>query len=240
MYGLCYLDYSENIININPDNIEIDQIPIIKLIRCFVENIGIKEGIKLTKIGNLSPQIVKDLYSKRILKDYAIENGITKLSKETDWDVLVLVHIVCELCGLIKKRNNILTLTKKALDIVNSIDLFPLILITFCKKFKWSFFDGFKNEDIGQFGYNYSIYLLSKYGNEKRNVDFYAKKYFTAFPDLMTEEIMGNYEYGSYYCYSVRTFEHFLEYFGFVELTKESFEITNIQKTKLFDLYIKL
>ena len=148
---------------INPNNNDISDIPLIKQIRFFISQIDHSNGIKLTKAGNLPPIIVKELYQQEILKDYFIDRGITKLSKETDCNVIVLTRVLCELSGLIKKRNGVLTVTKKAADIVGSNKLLPLIFSTFTEKFSWCFFDGYQNDYIGQLGWDYSLMLISQY-----------------------------------------------------------------------------
>ena len=120
---------------INPNDNDISEIPLIKQIRFFINQVDRLNGIKLTKADNLPPLIVKELYQQEILKDYFIERGITKLSKETDCKVIVLTRILCEMSGLIKKRNGILTVTKKVSSIVNTNQLLPLIFSTFTDKF---------------------------------------------------------------------------------------------------------
>ena len=90
---------------INPNDNDISDIPLIKQIRFFINQVDCSKGIKLTKAGNLPPLIVKELYLQGILKDYPIEHGITKLTKETDCNAIVLTRILSELSGLIKTLN---------------------------------------------------------------------------------------------------------------------------------------
>jgi len=138
---------------INPNDNDISEIPLIKQIRFFISQVERSNGVKLTNAGYLPPTIVKELYHQKIIKDYLIEHGIAKLTKETDCNIIVLTRILSELSGLIKKRNGIITDTKKASSIVDSNKLLPLIFSTFTDKFSWAFFDGYQNESIGQFGW---------------------------------------------------------------------------------------
>jgi hypothetical protein len=142
------------------------------------------------------------------------------------------------LSGLIKKRNGILTVTKKASGIVDSNKLLPLIFSTFTEKFSWAFFDGYQNESIGQFGWWYSLFLISEYGNITRNSKYYAEKYFEAYPHLLTEKSFDGSINANYSCYSVRTFERFLEYFGFTQSTENKLPDCFVKKTDLFDKFI--
>jgi hypothetical protein len=223
---------------INPNDNDISDIPLIKQIRFFINQVDHSNGIKLTKAGNLLPLIVKELYQQEILKDYAIDHGITKLSKETDCNVIVLTRILCEMSGLIKKRNGILTVTKKASDIIASNKLLPLIFSTFTDKFSWAFFDGYQNGDIGQFGWWYSLALISQDGDISRNSKYYAEKYFEAYPHLLTLKSYDGSIHANYSCYSVRTFDRFLEYFGFTETTEKTMLDSFVKKTDLFDKFI--
>ena len=152
---------------------------------------------------------------------YPIEHGISKLTKETDCNAIVLTRILCEMSGLIKKRNGILTVTKKVSSIMNTNQLLPLIFSTFTDKFSWAFFDGYPNDDIGQFGWWYSFALISQYGDISRNSEYYAEKYFQAYPHLLTLKSYDGSIHANYSCYSIRTFDRFLEYFGFTETTEK-------------------
>ena len=223
---------------INPNDNDISDIPLIKQIRFFINQVECSNGIKLTKAGNLPPLIVKELYMQGILKDYPIEHGITKLTKETDCNAIVLTRILCEMSGLIKKRNGILTVTKKASDIVDSNKLLPLIFSTFTDRFSWAFFDGYQNGDIGQFGWWYSLALISQHGDIPRNSKYYAEKYFQTYPHLLTLKSYDGAIHANYSCYSIRTFDRFLEYFGFTETTEKKMLDTFVKKTDLFDKFL--
>ena len=223
---------------INPNDNDISDIPLIKQIRFFINQVECSNGIKLTKAGNLPPLIVKELYLQGILKDYPIEHGITKLTKETDCNAIVLTRILCEMSGLIKKRNGILTVTKKASDIVDSNKLLPLIFSTFTDRFSWAFFDGYQNGDIGQFGWWYSLALISQHGDIPRNSKYYAEKYFQTYPHLLTLKSYDGAIHANYSCYSIRTFDRFLEYFGFTETTEKKMLDSFVKKTDLFDKFL--
>jgi hypothetical protein len=84
MQGLLYGQWGENLITINPQKFDGNDIPIIKQIKYFLNIVKTNHEIKLTKVGNMPPAIVKDIYSQRFITDSMIEIGITKLTKETD------------------------------------------------------------------------------------------------------------------------------------------------------------
>ena len=115
MYDLLYTPLDNKIIHINPNNFDGNDIPIIVQIKYFISIINESKEIKLTKAGNLPPTIVKDIYNKKFIIDKFIELGITKLSKETDVENIVMMRIICTLAGLIRKQRNKIILCKNTL-----------------------------------------------------------------------------------------------------------------------------
>lgn len=218
-----------------------NRVPILNQIKYFLQLIKEPGEIKLTKKGYLPTKIVADIYSQGFLKDYAIENGISKLYKETDANTIHLTRLLSELTGLAKKRNGKLSVTQKSQKYLNdNHELLRLILLTFATKFNWAYFDGYGENGIGQVGWGFTIILLANYGHEKHQDSFYAEKYFQAFPHLMmtAHQAYCTPKGRSFNCYSLRTFERFLEYFNLVLIERErkGFDSkTHISKTDLLD-----
>lgn len=222
-----------------------EKIPILNQVRYLIDLIKKNEEIKLTNKGFLPTKIVSDLYSQGFLKDELIEKGISKLYKETDSITINLTRILIELSGLAKKRTGKISLTKSSKKILEDNEkLLRQIFLTFTNKFNWAYYDGYGENQIGQLGYGFTLILLSKYGQIKRQDSFYAEKYFKAYPKLLDslEPTYGTLERYSGMCYSIRTFERFLVYFGLIRIDEEKkgFDsIKYISKTKLFDRLIK-
>jgi hypothetical protein len=221
------------------------KIPILNQIKYLTDFIDKNGDIKLTNKGFLPTKIVSDLYSQGFLKDEHIEKGISKLYKETDSMTINLTRILVELAGLIKKRNGKLSLTKSSQKILgNNEELLRQIFLTFTNKFNWAYYDGYGENQIGQLGYGFSLILLSKYGQEKRLDSFYAERYFKAYPQLLDsiEPNYGTLERYSTNCYSVRTFDRFLDYFGLINIEEERKGLDSIRyisKTDIYDRLIK-
>jgi len=222
------------------------KIPILNQIKYLTDVISKNGEVKLTSKGFLPTKIVSDLYQQGFLKDKDIESGISKLYKETDSKTVNLTRILIELGGLAKKRNGKLSLTKTSKNILgDNHELLRLILLTFAAKFNWAYYDGYGENQIGQLGNGFSMILLSKYGHENRLNSFYAEKYFKAFP-LLLDTVAPNYgtlERYSTDCYSLLTFERFLDYFGLVNIDRQGKGLdskTYITKTDLFDRLIKI
>jgi hypothetical protein len=220
-------------------------VPIFNQIKYLTDLLDKTGEIKLTNKGFLPTKIVSDLYSQGFLKDKYIEKGISKLYKETDSMSINLTRIIIELSGFVKKKNGKLSLTKTSQKILgDNEELLRQILLTYTSKFNWAYFDGYGENLIGQLGYGFSLILLSKYGQERRLDSFYSERYFIAYPRLLDTVIpnYGTLEKYSTNCYSLRTFDRFLYYFGLInkeEQVNGYDTITFITKTDLFDRLIK-
>lgn len=200
-------------------------IPILNQIKYLAEIISRTGEVKLTKLGFLPTKVVTELYDQGFMKEYQFELGISKLYKEMDSTGVHVARVLLEISGLAKKRNNKLSLTKKGEKIFgDDAQLCQLILKTYGEKFNWAHLDGYGENGIGQMGFGFSLILIHKYGHKKRTDKFYNEKYFDAFPMLLEtiavptyftkEEYAGN-------CYSLRTFNRFLSFFGGVVIEQE-------------------
>lgn len=176
------------------------------------------DKIKLTQKGNLPPTIIKNIYAKRYLPDRWIDNGITKLRTETDWIAIHNTVIVLKMAGLIGKKYNYLFLTKKCESLLNNDDypeIFYEFLKTFTSKFNWAYNDRYEDENLGRIGFLYSLDLLSKYGKEKKDIEYYTDLYFSTFPAFIEynddkRSILES-------VYRTRFIERFALWFGFAE-----------------------
>jgi len=228
--------------NINDETL--DKVSLFRVVEDFIRIIDREKFIKLTPLGALPKKVMVELYDKKFIYDELIESGITKLWKEQDCIAILSTKIVTEIAGITKKANGRMTLTKKGttfLKLENRQAFFELFISTFADKFNWGFNDGYPEKPIGQIGWTFTIYLLEKYGQEFKNESFYAEKYLKAIPDFLKEFENDGFrtpkkQYLS--CYSVRTFERFLEWFGIVEVdrkdtTKWTSDL-NIKATNIF------
>jgi len=221
-------------------------IPILNQVKYIMNLIAESGEIKLTKLGFLPTKVVADIYQQGFLNDDDIESGISKLYKETDSNTLHLSKILIEIAGLAKKRLGKFSLTKKGEKILSDDQkLLEAIIDAFTLKFNWGYFDGYEAPEIGRLGFGFTLVLLAKYGHEKQPDSFYAKKYFNAYPALLDsfEPGYSTVEEYSTRCYSIRTFERFIDYFGLIEIERVGngyFKDIYITKTDLFDKLIKV
>lgn|SRR5699024_1960468 len=220
-------------LNTLPDK-ELKQCPLLMQVRFLINIMKEKNTLQLTKTGALKTKLVKDVYALGYLKSEWIEDGRKKLYKESDAPTISITRILLELSSLTKKRHGKLSLTRKGEILANDNNaiLKELISVMF-RKFNWGYFDGFKSDNIGAVNPAFSLYLLKKYGGENRNTDFYADRYFKAFPMLFMDDK------NPYRCYAVRTFERYFRYLGLLKLQKR--KASNpyiIQKTPFLDTLI--
>jgi hypothetical protein len=208
-----------------------NEIPILKLIKSLINHIDPEKGVKLTPAGYLPVKIVKDIYNEKIIGDKAIENGISKLSKEIDSESIHLARIVGTLAGCFRKSNTKFYITKRAKSFDTNKDNLKRVFNVFGEKFNLGYLDGYEDNQIAQIGFRYSLYLLLKFGSEKRELNFYAKKYFKAFPGI------GNENERNLWCYNLRTFDRYFNYFGIIEL-EGNWKNETVKNTMLMNKYI--
>ena len=99
------------------------------------------------------------------------------------------------------------------------MELFKEFFNGYTDKFLWAFNDAYEEQHVGQLGWAFSMLMLHKFGEEFRQVNFYAEKYLDAFPSFL--DAFANYgrdQDDFRWCYGVRTFDRFLLWFGLVEL----------------------
>ncbi len=223
-----------------------NNIPILNQIKYLLQLIDKKGELKLTTKGYLPTKVVSEIYNQKFIKDEMIESGISKLYKETDSMSINLTRILSELSGTVKKRNKKLSLTKKGkAELNNNHKLLKSIFKAFGTKFNWAYYDGYGDNQIGQLGFGFSLILISKYGSEKKPDYFYSNKYLSAFPMLIEQVEPSQFETNEKHaseCYSLRTFDRFLNYFGLIKIESENKWDSEkfIMKTELYDKLIKV
>jgi hypothetical protein len=206
------------------ENSTLDEIPLFRMTEEFLKIISREESIKLTPLGALPRKVLLELYSHKFITEDIIEAGFSKLSSEQNSVAITTVHLNMLLPGVVKKANGRLSLTKKGAQLLEPeqrFNLFTETLSTYTERFNWSSNDGYPQSPVGQLGWGFTVYLLEKFGQSEHAIEFYAEKYLKAFPKLL--EFFPARPYGTpegdfVNCYSVRTFERFLEWFGFVKV----------------------
>ncbi len=227
VHDLYYDTFSANSslqFNKGIDDSVLDQVPFFRLTETLIHLIKKEEKLKVTLTGALPRKTLEELYSHKFIPDEFIDSGISKLIRENKCISIGSASIVVQNSGLVKKVAGKLSLTKLGSRLCkpeNRLELFYCIFLTFTQKFNWAHNDLHAEDAVAQLGWAYSIYLLLKYGDQERNIDFYAEKYLIAFPDFITS-FPVTYHYNPkemfLHCYGVRTLDRFFEWFGFVTI----------------------
>lgn len=221
------------------------KIPFFRICEDFLQLLIVEtKPLKLTLKGNLPRKFCKELYSKGHFYDEGIEQGIYKTYDE---ERLIEINSANHILQLIRatrhnKNDNKLYLTTEGKELMNNREkFFKKVFIDFSIQYNWAYHDLYDEFPIGQLGFCYSIFLLKKFGNEKRTKEFYAEKYLRAFPKVLTEISERPYstiKESAINCYTLRSFDRFLEWFGLVsvEKGKKFFSRTDtVWKSEIFD-----
>ncbi|MCK5847723.1 MAG: hypothetical protein KAH01_00830 [Caldisericia bacterium] len=215
------------------------QVPILNQVIYLCNIIFSNNELNLTKKGSLQKAVVLDIYNQGILKDKYIESGLVSLQKEKDAfsikftkDLLLMTHIA-------KKRYNKISLTKKGVHLLkNKGELLKTLFKAIGYYVNWDEYDRYGKNNISSYGYGFSIILLNRFGTKKHKCSFYANKYISAFP--FVEKSFFSQDYGNkkqdiQNCYTLRTFDHFTNYFGITETFQKDVDSEKyVTKTPLF------
>lgn len=224
-----------------------EQIPIFRQAKYLLNEIVANNGLKLTVKGNLPLKIVAQMHLLAEGKPSLFNSTM----KEYESYAVSVTRELLTMAGLIKKLHNKLELTKQGKKVVNDHnEVFAALFTNFALQYDWSSNDGYGLPDIATDAWKYSFVLVGKYGNTERESNFYAEKYFKAFPYLLKLKGWSEYHdktYGSVekYCsqaYTLRTFNRFMWHFGLVTIEGDSLPQApdKIKKTALFDKFVKI
>lgn len=227
------------------DDSTLERIPFFRLTEEFLRIIQREKRITLTGLGALPRKVLLELYARKFITEEFIEAGIATLRREQNSIVMFSLHFNTQLTHLIKKTRGRLTLTKEGTRLLkteNRRQLFSVVFATITLRFYWSSNDRCSVFPVGQYGWAYSIYLLTKFGDKERTLQFYADKYLQAFPKTVDHFPPNSYstpQKDFMVCYSARVFARFLEWFGFAIVEKPKGFIRNftemVTRTDLLD-----
>jgi hypothetical protein len=202
---------------------ELDQVPILNQAVFFLRKIQEVGELKATQKGNLPKLFVIDLYEHFYSKDkYA-----RKPNKEDDLPQVTRLKHLLDISGLIKKRNNKFSLTKKASSILEEnkrLELFELIFINFANKWNWAFMDGYPELYFIQQSVAFNFLLIHKKCNGWTLDKDLGQLFIKAFPAIIREVPDSSYstpEKQVINCFAVRFLNRFCLPLGIVNLKEE-------------------
>lgn len=145
-------------------------------------------GIKLTARGNLPRKLVKAGHGR--LRELGVrEAEIHTANTERDVRELHNVRVVADLAGLLRKSRGYLYLTRRAEKLLDGDrpGLYGRLLETWCTRFNWAYGDGFGDLRTIQMSFGFTLYLLHRYGADRRPSAFYEDAFLRAFPMVLEE-----------------------------------------------------
>ena len=229
MTGLIYFpfDPSRSCMRMNED---VDEEKLkgsyfVKDIRLYLERIRSLQPMKLTVKGNLQRKFCRDLISDGTCSEGSGNFDKWPLMREDDSHYILVMDNFTRMIGLTKKRNNRLSLTRKGEKMVNASlrEFYLFIIEEYCKKLNWGCVDFYPDAEIVQKSFPFSLFLIQKYGNEKRKPLFYSGKIIKAFPRSLDEfdERLETRERSLLSCYSLRVFKRFMKRFDLIEIMEK-------------------
>jgi hypothetical protein len=208
-------------------NQTLDLIPYFRVIEEFIRIVKREQPVRLTALGFLPGKIIRELYDLRFIPEWYIDVRHAKVLREHDSAVITSAHNIAKASGLVKNVKNKLFLTTKGEKLLHPDArnlLFREALVTFTQKWAWSNLDGYEEAYGIQRLWGFSIHLLFQFGDSQKKILFYSQKFLVAFPLIIQQfphrefsKPIDDFER----CYSVRTFERFLDWWGLMKTEEE-------------------
>ena len=198
--------------------------PIAALFSLLAEAIG-EQGMKATATGNLPRSFCRAaalrFWGEKAYRENTRFGGI---NKETDFFDMHVTRLAATLAGLVRKHQGRFILTKeckKLLDVPGMAGIYPRLLRAYVSRFNWAYRDRHQEVRFVQHSFLFTLYLLTKYGDDWRPHVFYEDSFLRAFPKVLTQvepEPAFAPEYVVRTCYTWRTLLNFAAFFGLAEV----------------------
>ncbi|SEL40711.1 hypothetical protein [Parapedobacter koreensis] len=220
-------------------------VPMLGLSDMLLGEIRKAGNLKLTAKGNLPVSVCTSLVQRGLIR-WKYMDHVKKYTEDNVPYIWPLKdHLLVE--GLVKKRDNKLSLTKNGEQYLTKPDSERLlhILTFFTLRFDWR--NLYRLEDggtCGNLGWAYSLYLLLKNGHKRLNTEFYFEKWMAAFEKERWEDVADPIYPAQIdwlrYTYNTRFFECFAVWFGLVKLHEirvsgQIFNELEVEKSELMD-----
>ena len=150
---------------------QIEQIPVMRQALHLMNVLSEKE-LKLTSQGYIPPKTVAELYE---IGSHSWNSDWYKQKSEPKTEEVQVLRVVLKECGLIKTRVGKLSLTAKGKQLlVDHNELMRTIILFLFRDYNTGWLDSYEDNEVGNLGRLYSLWLLHHYGADWRNTGFYA------------------------------------------------------------------
>ncbi len=223
----------------NIDVAFVSGLPLVRAAGIILDHIDPDKGLKLTTTGKLPRKVVTEIHSEGIFKPEYERLRPPKVLNEDDFLPAGMGHILLRLAGFIRISMNKMILTRKGKAAKQDpVELFSGLYRAFAFKYNKGWFDLYDSKEIGNVGLSFVIYLLFKYGDRMRPADFYAEKYFRAFP--MVRNLTARFPNPNESCFEVRVLSRGLYLIGLIDRmeikSKRIGKDYHYSKSKAFDI----
>ena len=247
MHGLLYFPFDEKksplSLNTEVESKLISKSSFYNHIIKYLEHLRENQPLKLTQKGNLPRKFCRELFDMGLIEGEMIISR-NQITREHDSLYIHAINVFTRLAGLTKKINWKISLTKKSVHFTDNkvpCEIYNYLFKKYVTKFNWGYSDGYPQSWIIQGSFGFTIFLVQKYGNDARNIEFYSDKFLRAFPSAI-QDYHGNIVFSAeekfQNCYYLRVFKRFLKRFGLVNLVCTGdllLRKTTITKTELID-----
>lgn len=226
------------------------QAPILSLFNLLVEAIG-DDGLRATATGNLPRKFCRESAQSFLgEKEYQRWSRFGELRSEPEFREMHVTRLVAELAGLIRKYKGKFILSKECRKLLvgqGQSAIYPRLFQAFIQKYNWGFQDHFEEIPFIQQSFLFSLYLLSRYGQDWQANIFYEDCFLRAFPSLLPQiQPLGSYfspEQVVRLSYSARCLERFAQFMGLVEMERPEndrySEEFKVRKLPLLDEFVQ-
>jgi hypothetical protein len=165
---------------------KLKEVPLLKHSLYLLNRLKDEGEIKATQTGNLPRAFVREMYHEFFSNDrYA------RLPSTED-DILSIVRVrhVLDLAGLIKKKSNKFSLTKKGEGLLQEnklLELYNEIFLVFMNEWNWAHGDRYSELGLVQRSAVFNIFLIHKECQDWIHNEELGKSYLEAFPALVNE-----------------------------------------------------
>jgi hypothetical protein len=227
MYRLLYFPFDSPDLYHFPETLSIEpEAPILTLVNSIEQAIDDK-GLKATAKGNLPQKLCRDA-AEAYLQSRPPEDirYFIKADREDNFPELNFTRITLELAGLLRKTKGRFYLTRKfkrLRDASELAGLYPEIFKAYCQKFNWAYLDGYPEIHFIQQSFLFTLFVLSRYGENWKLDTFYEDCFLQAFPmavDGVEPTAWSSAEDGLRNCFNHRTLNLFLDLMGLASFEK--------------------
>jgi hypothetical protein len=203
-------------------------VPVLTLFDLMVKAIG-KDGLKATAKGNLPRNFCQEtaqaFWGDEVYQERTQFGGF---NKEEDFTELHTTRVVAEMAGMVRKFRGKFILSKTCrslLDTHGMAGIYLRLFKTYAREFNWGYMDRFPEITFIQHAFLFTLYLLTKFGDDQRPNAFYEDRFLQAFPSVLNvlkPDPFYTPEKTIRSCYTWRTLVHFVGFFGLATVEPES------------------